>query len=102
VRRVIVVTDLADLHGPVDGTVTLPLWLYWSGLSPAFDLADPFLRGWLYEIVLREATAPEDLTTYLDGGTLIELWSDLFLTRGIRQAWEELHPELLAHQAAPA
>lgn len=42
-RRVIVVTDLADLHGPAHGTVTLPLWLYWSGTSPAAWM--PALRG---------------------------------------------------------
>lgn len=96
------VTDLADLRGPVRGIVMLPLWLYWSGPSPVFDLGDPFLRRWLYEIVLREAARPEDLTSYLDGGTLIALWPDLYLPRGVRQAWEELHPVLRAARAAPA
>ena len=74
----------------------LPLWLYWSGPSPVFDLGDPFLRRWLYEIVLREAAAPEDLTGFLDGGMLVELWGDLYLPRGVRQAWEEMHPVLRA------
>ena len=96
------VTDLADLRGPVDGMVTLPLWLYWSGPSPVFDLADPFLRRRLYEIVLREAARPEDLTSYLDGGTLIALWPDLYVPRGVRQAWEELHPVLRTARAASA
>jgi hypothetical protein len=99
-RRAIVVTDLADLRGPVSGTVTLPLWLYWSGPSPEFDLGEPFMRRWLYQIVLREAARPEDLTAYLDGGTLIELWPELFLPRGVRQAWQELHPELRVAAAA--
>lgn len=58
-RRVIAVRDLAALHGPAHGSVTLPLWLYWSGPSPAFDLDDPFMRRWLYEIVLREASPPK-------------------------------------------
>jgi hypothetical protein len=97
-----VVTDLADLRGPVHGSVRLPLWLYWSGPSPAFDLADPFLRRWLYEIVLREAARPEDLTSYLDGGTLIALWPDLHLPKGVRQAWEELHSVLRTPRAVPA
>ena len=96
------VTELADLRGPVTGIVTLPLWLYWSGPSPVFDLGDPFLRRWLYEIVLREAARPEDLTGYLDGGMLIALWPDLYLPRGVRQAWEELHPVLATARAAPA
>jgi hypothetical protein len=51
--------------------VTLPLRLYLSGPSPAFDLGDSFMRQWLYQIVLREAASPEDLTTYLHAGTLV-------------------------------
>ena len=98
-RRALVVTDLADLRGPVSGTVRLPLWLYWSGPGPAFDLGEPFLRRWLYEIVPREAASPEDLTSYL-GGTLIALWPDLYLPKGVRQAWEELHPVLRAARPA--
>lgn len=101
-RRAIVVIDLADLRGPVSGAVRLPLWLYWSGPSPAFDLGEPFLLRWLYEIVLREAASPDDLTSYLDGGTLIALWPDLYLPKGVRQAWEELHPVLRVAQAASA
>jgi hypothetical protein len=99
-RRAIVVTDLADLRGPVSGTVRLPLWLYWSGPSPAFDLADPFLRGWLYQTVLREAARPEDLTSYLNRDTLITLWPELHLPPGVRQAWEEHHPVLRTAAAA--
>ncbi|MGH3070129.1 MAG: hypothetical protein ACRDMI_16310 [Streptosporangiaceae bacterium] len=90
------VTDLADLRGPASGIIELPLWLYWSGPSPAFDLGKPFMRRWLYQIVLREAARPEDLTSYLDRDTLIALWPDLHLPRGVRQAWEEHHPVLRA------
>jgi hypothetical protein len=95
-RRAIVVTDLADLRGPAHGTVTLPLRLYWSGPSPAFDLDDADLCGWLYEIVLREAADPEELTSYLNGGKLVEVWPRLFLPEGVRRAWEEHHPVLRA------
>ena len=98
-RRVVVVTDLTSLHGPAAGTVELPLRLYWSGPSPAFDLAKPFMRRWLYEIVLREAARPEDLTGYLDRDLLIALWPQLYLPAGVRQAWEEHHP-LLRETAA--
>jgi hypothetical protein len=101
-RRAIVVTDLASLRGPARGTVELPLWLYWSGPSPVFDLDKPFMRRWLYEIVLREATRPEDLTSYLDRGTLIALWPDLYLPKGVRQAWEEHQPVLRSAAAAVA
>jgi hypothetical protein len=101
-RRAIVVTDLADLRGPVTGKVRLPLWLYWGGPSPEFHLGEPYLRRWLYEIVLREAASAEDLTTYLDGGLLIALWPELYLPKGVRQAWQELHPVLRLRRAAPA
>ncbi len=95
-RRVIVVTDLNSLRGPSQGTVELPLRLYWSGPSPVFDLGQPYLRRWLYQIVLREASRPEDLTRYLDRDTLIALWPELHLPKGVRQAWEEHHPQLRA------
>jgi hypothetical protein len=44
--------------------------------------------------VLREAGCAADLTTYLDGDTLVALWPDLYLPKGIRQAWEDQHPIL--------
>ena len=99
-RRALVITDLADLRGPAHGTVTLPLRLYWSGPSPVFDLDDTELCRWLYEIVLREAVDPEELTTYLNGDKLVEVWPRLFLPQGVRRAWEEHHPVLRA--AAPS
>jgi transcriptional regulator with XRE-family HTH domain len=93
-RSAVVVPDLADLRGPVTGTVELPLWLFWSQRDQAFDLADPEMRQWLYEIVLREAGNLEDLTTYLDRDTLIDLWPRLYLPKGVRLAWEDQHPAL--------
>lgn len=101
-RRAIVVTDLADLRGPAHGTVTLPLRLYWSGDSPVFDLDEPDLCRWLYEIVLREAAQPAELATFLNGDVLVSLWRDLHLPRGVRSAWEEHHPVLRAAAAAAA
>jgi len=94
-----VVTDMGDLRGPTKGVVELPLWLYWSGPSPAFDLADPFMRHWLYQTVLREASRPEDLTTYLNREALIAGWADLHLPPGVRQAWEQHHAVLRAAAA---
>jgi len=99
-RRAIVITNLADLRGAPHGTVTLPLRLYWSGPSPAFDLDDTDLCSWLYEIVLREAADPEELTTYLNGDKLVEVWPRLFLPKDVRRAWEEHHPALRAAAAS--
>ena len=99
-RRAIVITDLADLRGPASGSLQLPLWLYWSGESPAFDLADPFMLRWLYQTVLREATRPEDLASYLNKDVLVATWPGLHLPAGIRQAWQERHPALRTAAAA--
>jgi DNA invertase Pin-like site-specific DNA recombinase len=95
-RRVIVVTDLADLRGPASGPVTLPLRLYWSPPGRVFDLDDPYQLRSMYQTVLGEAARPEDLTSHLDRDTLIAVWPGLHLPKGVRQAWEEHHPVLRA------
>jgi hypothetical protein len=99
-RRAVVAASLDDLRGPAEGTVELPLWLFWSCPDRAFDLADRDMRLWFYQTVLREASRVEDLAAYLDGGTLIALWPDLYLPRGVRQAWEDQHPVLREAAAA--
>ena len=69
-RSVLVVTSLDDLHGPAEGVVELPIWLFWSCPDHTFDLSKPFMLRSMYETVLREAGRPEDLTTFLNGDTL--------------------------------
>ncbi len=101
-RRVIVVTNLADLRGPAHGMVTLPLWLYWSPPGRVFDLDDPYMLRSTYQTVLGEAARPEDLTSHLDRDTLTAVWPDLYLPKGVRQAWEEHHPVLRATRASAA
>jgi hypothetical protein len=98
-RSVLVVKDLADLRGPVRGTVELPIWLFWSSADHTFDLSKPFMLRSMYETVLREAGRPEDLA-YLNGETLAAVWPDLHLPKGVRLAWEERHPVLRAAAAA--
>jgi DNA invertase Pin-like site-specific DNA recombinase len=93
-RPALVIDDLADLRGPVTGRVELPLRLFWSLPDHRFDLDQPDLRRWYYETVLREASRPDDLTAYLDSGTLVALWPDLYLPKGVRRAWEERHQAL--------
>jgi hypothetical protein len=95
-RRAVVAASLADLRGPTEGTVELPIWLFWSSPDHTFDLGDQDTRRWLYQTVLREAARAEDLTSYLDGDTLIALWPELYLPKGVRQAWEDQHPALRA------
>jgi hypothetical protein len=100
-RLAVVAASLADLKGRTEGTVELPLWLFWSSPDRTFDLSQPFMLRSMYEAVLGEASHPEDLATYLDGDTLTALWPDLFLPKGVRQAWEDRHPVLRA-AAVPA
>jgi hypothetical protein len=95
-RYAVVAATLADLKGPTEGTVELPLWLFWSSPDSTFDLSKPYMLRSMYETVLGEASHPEDLTTYLDGDTLIALWPDLYLPKGVRQAWEDRYPVLRA------
>ena len=99
-RRAVVVASLADLHGPIEGQVELPIWLFWGHPDHTFDLGDEDMRRWLYQTVLREAGQPEDLVAYLDGDTLVALWPELFLPPGVRQAWEDQHPVLRVAAAA--
>jgi hypothetical protein len=100
-RRALVATDLAALAGPTAGPVELPLRLFWYP-DRTFDLDAPGMLAWMYQIVLREATRPEELTEFLNGATLVTLWPELFLPRGVRAAWEEQHPALRAGTTAAA
>jgi hypothetical protein len=99
-RGVLVAAGLPDLHGPVHGVVELPVRLFWHP-DRSFDLDEPGMLPWVYQTVLREASRAEDLAV-LDGDTLVRLWPELFLPRGVRQAWEDAHPELRAAVPAPA
>ena len=99
-RPALVIDDLADLRGPVAGLVELPLRLFWSLPDHRFDLDEPDLRRWYYETVLREATRPGDLAAYLDGETLVSLWPELYLPKGVRRGWEEHHAALRSRVSA--
>ena len=98
-REVLVAASLAGLRGPVHGSVELPIWLFWYP-DRTFNLDEPGMLPWMYQIVLREAARPEDLA-YLNREQLIALWPTLFLPKGVRSAWEEQHPVLRA-AAVPA
>jgi hypothetical protein len=99
-RAALVATRLADLTAPVHGTVELPIWLFWYP-DRTFDLDEPGMLPWVYQTVLREASRAGDLA-YLNGEALVALWPDLYLPKGVRQAWEEQHPALRAASAAAA
>jgi hypothetical protein len=100
-RRVLVTADLADLRGPACGKVILPLRLYWSPAGRVWDLDDPYTLREVYQIVLNEAIDAIELAGFLNGPRLVEAWRDLYLPKGVRQAWEE-HHEVLRGTAEPA
>ena len=95
-RLALVATSLADLRGPSEGTVELPLHLFWSSPDHEFDLGESYMELSLYETVLREASRLEDLARYLNAETLVRIWPELFLPKGVRRAWEKQHPALRA------
>jgi hypothetical protein len=99
-RLAVVAASLTDLRGPTEGTVELPIWLFWYP-DRTFDLDEPGMLPWMYQIVLREAGSAEDLA-FLNGDRLMGLWPELYLPKGVRQAWEDRHPELRQPAAASA
>ncbi|MFF2133351.1 hypothetical protein ACFVW1_50120 [Streptomyces olivochromogenes] len=92
--------DLAELAGPTQGTVRLPLHLAWSGLR-AFDLGDEKLLLGMYRIVLLNGRY-EDYTRYLDAAQLVARWPVLrkMLGRGVRSVWEDRFTQLRSAAAA--
>jgi prevent-host-death family protein len=101
-RAGLVAASLADLRGPAHGVVELPLRLFWSTPDRTFDLDQPSMLQAMYEAVLREASRPDDLASYLNGEVLAAVWPELFLPKGLRRAWEDRHPALRAARLAAA
>lgn len=93
---------LAELAGPIHGTVSLPLHLAWSGLTQ-FDLDQPRLRMSYYRIVLAEGMR-DDLVDYLSRDLLLALWPTLrtLISRDIRDVWESTFDELALSARAAA
>ncbi|MGW3851674.1 hypothetical protein [Streptomyces fagopyri] len=92
--------DLAELAGPTEGIVELPLHLVWSGLR-AFDLGDEKLLLGMYRIVLLNGRR-EDCARYLDAALLVAHWPILrkMLGRGVRTVWESRFTQLRPAAAA--
>lgn len=79
--------------------VRLPLHLNWSQPDREFDLSDRRQRARVYEIVLREGTAG-DITDYVDGALLADLWPELVLPALVRRQWQPLIDTVSGHTAA--
>lgn len=95
-RAGLVAASLADLHGPDRGVVEFPLRLFWSAPGSRLRSGPASMLQAMYEAVLREASRPDDLASYLNGEVLVAVWPELFLPEGLRRAWEGRHPALRA------
>jgi hypothetical protein len=96
-----VAASLDELTGPIEGTVSLPKHLDWSG-DATYALDRPARLASMYRTVLNEAGSTDDLTKWLNGRVLAELWPTLWLPPKVRQLWESRFPQLagLRTQAA--
>jgi hypothetical protein len=92
-RPVVVVDDLTRLHGPTAGVVTLPITLNWTPRR-RYDLGTETAARSLYQVVLREARAEDEIETYLNADLLRRLWPTLTLPRAVRESWQTTHPAL--------
>lgn len=99
-RPVVVADDLTGLHGPDEGTVTLPQQLCWSRPDPEFDLSDEDQALEMYETVFEAARSADDLAGYVNERLLARLWPELDLAPRVRRAWEAAHPLLALAPAA--
>jgi hypothetical protein len=84
---------LADLTGPTEGLIDLPITIDW-GPKRRYDMGRDSDRRIAYERVLREAANTAEVARFVNGAILIDLWSHLFLPRRIREVWEGRFPEL--------
>lgn len=97
----VVAETLAELHGPTEGSVTLPRHLDWSGHAE-YDLNRTARLASMYKVVLTEASTVEDLNTWLDADLLRRLWPTLWLPPQLRKRWEDAFPELAATRSNAA
>ncbi len=80
--------DLAELRGPREGIVVLPVHLTWHGLRE-FDVSEDGPRQVLYSIVLSQGRRG-DLARFVNAQRLAEDWPALraLLSRRTRRACE--------------
>jgi excisionase family DNA binding protein len=73
--------------GPTNEVVELPFHLYWSDENNRFDLSKRARVRSMYQIVLTEGSA-EDVRSYINGETLIDVWNELWLSPAVHEAWD--------------
>jgi hypothetical protein len=99
-RGVVVAPDLDVLRGPLRGRRQLPLHLD-SSARPFYDFGSARDRVQAYQLVLLEAVEVADLEQWLERAELLRLWSELYLPRTVRAAWQDAHAVLASVGAGP-
>lgn len=84
--------SVTDLHGPREGKLRLPSWVYW-GPGESFDLAVDGDVVAAYQALLQEASA-EEQSAMLNADLLVEVWARLSLPERVRRLWEGRFPLL--------
>ncbi|MGP5591177.1 hypothetical protein [Corynebacterium variabile] len=86
--------SLDDLAGPHQGSVFLPMNLYWARPGgTTVDLGTVESRGRAYVAAMEEGTV-HDICRIVNRDHLINDWPDLFWSLALRQVWENRFPEL--------
>jgi hypothetical protein len=75
------------------GTVELPIHVWWSEPKRVFDLTKPHDRLRAYELLLTEGDE-DDIRHYIRFDVLRSSWHQLFLPRHVREAWEKKYQQL--------
>jgi len=86
--------------GPPTGGHQLPRHLD-SSARAYFDFAVPGHRKEAYQLVLLEAADVTDHEQWLQRTQLLEPWSERYLPRAVRAAWQSAHLELARIGAGP-
>ena len=79
--------------------VRLALQVHWSSAQQVWDLSDRTQRMLAYQLLLAEGE-PSDISSYVDGTLLVDLWADLYLPADIRAAWQPLVDQALGRGSA--
>ncbi|MFF5079447.1 hypothetical protein ACFY36_20510 [Actinoplanes sp. NPDC000266] len=75
------------------GIVTLDRGLDWSG-DGTYDLEDAGDLQVMYQTVLNQASTTDDLSRWLSGDILRQIWPSLWLPVRLRTLWQSHFPEL--------
>lgn len=91
--------SLDNLKGPADGSITLPVTIYWAPGDGTIPLDTLGHIKTAYQAVISEGTA-QDQCTYLNKDILINIWPHLQLPTKATRQWEEAFEELKGKKGA--